>query len=434
MKRINVGLLGLGTVGSGVYKLLTRRRRDLRRLVDADLIIKRIAIKDLRELKTRPLVRVDKSIVTENARAIINDPEIDIIVEVIGGIEPAKSFILEAINNGKQVVTANKELLAKFGKDIMEASDEKGVDVYFEASVGGGIPIIRALKESLAGNKISMVMGIVNGTTNFILTKMSEEMWPFRRALEDAQRRGYAERNPRQDIEGDDAQSKIAILASIAFNARVTADQVFKEGISAITPQDIVYAHEMGYTIKLIALAKEDKDGLDVRVHPTMISKNHPLASVRDVYNAIFIEGDAVGEVMLFGQGAGSLPAASAVVGDIIEVARNLQYGRSGKVGCTCFETKRVKPIDEIVTSYYLLMGAVDKPGVLAKVARVFGDSHVSLASVIQKRTRGNLAELVFVTHMVQEKNLKQALRKIAKLDVVDRVYNVIRVEGGSGA
>ncbi|MFZ3063358.1 MAG: homoserine dehydrogenase [Actinomycetota bacterium] len=434
MKRINVGLLGLGTVGSGVYKLLTRRRRDLRRLVDADLIIKRIAIKDLRELKTRPLVRVDKSIVTENARAIINDPEIDIIVEVIGGIEPAKSFILEAINNGKQVVTANKELLAKFGKDIMEASDEKGVDVYFEASVGGGIPIIRALKESLAGNKISMVMGIVNGTTNFILTKMSEEMWPFRRALEDAQRRGYAERNPRQDIEGDDAQSKIAILASIAFNARVTADQVFKEGISAITPQDIVYAHEMGYTIKLIALAKEDKDGLDVRVHPTMISKNHPLASVRDVYNAIFIEGDAVGEVMLFGQGAGSLPAASAVVGDIIEVARNLQYGRSGKVGCTCFETKRVKPIDEIVTSYYLLMGAVDKPGVLAKVARVFGDSHVSLASVIQKRTRGNLAELVFVTHMVQEKNLKQALRKIAKLDVVDRVYNVIRVEGGPGA
>lgn len=434
MKRINVGLLGLGTVGSGVYKLLTRRRRDLRRLVDADLIIKRIAIKDLRELKTRPLVRVDKSIVTENARAIINDPEIDIIVEVIGGIEPAKSFILEAINNGKQVVTANKELLAKFGKEIMEASDEKGVDVYFEASVGGGIPIIRALKESLAGNKISMVMGIVNGTTNFILTKMSEEMWPFRRALEDAQRRGYAERNPRQDIEGDDAQSKIAILASIAFNARVTADQVFKEGISAITPQDIVYAHEMGYTIKLIALAKEDKDGLDVRVHPTMISKNHPLASVRDVYNAIFVEGDAVGEVMLFGQGAGSLPAASAVVGDIIEVARNLQYGRSGKVGCTCFETKRVKPIDEIVTSYYLLMGAVDKPGVLAKVARVFGDSHVSLASVIQKRTRGNLAELVFVTHMVQEKNLKQALRKIAKLDVVDRVYNVIRVEGGPGA
>lgn len=434
MKRINVGLLGLGTVGSGVYKLLTRRRRDLRRLVDADLFIKRIAIKDLRELKTRPLVRVDKSIVTENARAIINDPEIDIIVEVIGGIEPAKSFILEAINNGKQVVTANKELLAKFGKDIMEASDEKGVDVYFEASVGGGIPIIRALKESLAGNKISMVMGIVNGTTNFILTKMSEEMWPFRRALEDAQRRGYAERNPRQDIEGDDAQSKIAILASIAFNARVTADQVFKEGISAITPQDIVYAHEMGYTIKLIALAKEDKDGLDVRVHPTMISKNHPLASVRDVYNAIFVEGDAVGEVMLFGQGAGSLPAASAVVGDIIEVARNLQYGRSGKVGCTCFETKRVKPIDEIVTSYYLLMGAVDKPGVLAKVARVFGDSHVSLASVIQKRTRGNLAELVFVTHMVQEKNLKQALRKIAKLDVVDRVYNVIRVEGGPGA
>jgi homoserine dehydrogenase len=396
--------------------------------------VKRIAIKDLRELEIRPLVKVDKSIVTENAREIINDPEIDIIVEVIGGIEPARSFILEAIKNGKQVVTANKEVLARYGKDILEASDEKGVDVYFEASVGGGIPIIRPLKESLAGNKISMVMGIVNGTTNFILAKMSEEMWAFKRALEEAQRRGYAERDPGQDIEGDDAASKIAILASIAFNARVTADQVFKQGISAITPQDIIYADEMGYVIKLIALAKEDKDGLDVRVHPAMISKNHPLASVREVYNAIFVEGDAVGEVMFFGPGAGSLPAASAVVGDIIEVARNLQYERSGQVGCTCFETKRVKAIDEIVTSYYLLMCAVDKPGVLAKIAKAFGDSHVSLASVIQKRTRGNLAELVFVTHLVQERNLKQALRKIAKLNVVEKVYNVIRVEGGPGA
>lgn len=431
-KKMNIGLLGLGTVGSGVYKILQRRKGELSRLVHADLIVKRIAIKDLSELKTRALVKVDRKMVTTDAVEIIRDPEIDIIVEVIGGTEPARRFILEAIKRGKQVVTANKEVIANHGKEVLEAADAKGVDFYFEASVGGGIPIIRPLKESLSGNRISEVMGIVNATTNFILTKMSEEAMPFKEALRQAQRSGYAERNPSQDIEGDDAAAKIAILASIAFNARVQAPQVYREGIAKITPEDILYANEMGYAIKLIALAREEKDGLDVRVHPAMISKKHPLAAVRDVYNAIFVVGDSVGEAMFFGQGAGSMPAASAVVGDIIEVARNLQYGRSGKIGCTCFEVKKVKPIGDIVTSYYLLMGGVDKPGVLAKISKAFGDSEVSLASVIQKRLRGRLAELVFVTHPVREKNLRTSLRKIERLNVVEKIYNVIRVETSS--
>lgn len=432
-KRINIGLLGLGTVGSGVYKILQRRKGELSRLVHADLVVKKIAIKDLAELKTRALVKVDRKIVTTNAMEIIRDPEVDIVVEVIGGVDPARRFVLEAIKRGKQVVTANKEVIANHGKEVLEAADAKGVDFYFEASVGGGIPIIRPLKESLSGNRISEVIGIVNATTNFILTKMSEEAMPFKEALHLAQQHGYAERNPSQDIQGDDAAAKIAILASIAFNARVQARQVYREGIAKITQEDILYAHEMGYAIKLIALAREEKDGLDVRVHPAMIPKNHPLAAVRGVYNAIFTVGDSAGETMFFGQGAGSMPAASAVVGDIIEVARNLQYERSGKIGCTCFEIKKVKPIDDIITSYYLLMGAVDKPGVLAKISKAFGDSEVSLASVIQKRLRGRLAELVFVTHPVREKNLRISLRRIERLNVVEKIYNIVRVESNAG-
>lgn len=428
-KRINVGLLGLGTVGSGVYKILQKRKKELARLVEADIVIKKIAVKDLRELDERGLVRVSKPLVTTNAMDIINDPDIDIIVEVIGGREPARTFILEALIRGKQVVTANKEVLANFGEELFALADEKGLDLYFEASVGGGIPIIAPMKRSLVGNNISQVMGIVNGTTNYILSKMTSEGSSFKTALKEAQQEGYAERNPSQDVEGDDAASKIAILSSIAFNARVKAVDVYREGITRILPQDITYADEMGYVIKLLALARETDNGLDVRVHPTMISKSHPLANVNDVFNAIFVEGDAVGEVMFFGRGAGSLPAASAVVGDIVEVARNLQYDRTGKIGCTCFETKPIMPIDEVVTSYYLLISALDKPGVMARIAKAFGDANVSLASVIQKRTVKGKAELVFVTHPVSEKNMNKAIKVIQKLDIVDSIMNTLRVE-----
>jgi homoserine dehydrogenase len=428
-KRINVGLLGLGTVGSGVYSIMKKRRAEFKRLVNADVVIKSIAIKSMAELKDRASLKVDKAIVTTNAESVVHDPDIDIVVEVIGGREPARSLIAEAIRHGKSVVTANKEVLANYGEEILGLADSYGVDLYFEASVGGGIPIVHPLKEGLAGNKISRVMGIVNGTTNYILTRMSEDGSSFKEALDEAKQNGFAERDVAQDVEGHDAAAKIAILSCIAFNARVQAPQVYREGISRITPDDIRNADEMGYVIKLLATGREAATGLDVRVHPAMLPKSHPLAGVREEYNAIFVEGDAVGELMFFGKGAGSLPAASAVVGDIVAVARNLQYNRSGKIGCTCFEKKAVMKIDEAVTSYYLLVESADQPGVLAKISKVFGDAKVSLASVIQKNDVSKNARLVFVTYPVKEKNLRAAVTKIEKLDVVKKVINVIRVE-----
>ncbi|MFQ5574906.1 MAG: homoserine dehydrogenase, partial [Terriglobia bacterium] len=359
------------------------------------------------------------------------DQNIDIVAEVIGGTDPAKSFILGAIRAGKSVVTANKEIMASFGKEILEAAEQNQVDLFFEASVGGGIPIIQPLKESLVGNKILKVMGIVNGTTNYILTKMSEGGLDFDRALKDAQRLGYAERDPRADVEGEDAAAKIAILASIAFNSRVTYSQVFRQGISKVSPADLTYAREMGYEIKLVAVAKEVDEGLDVRVHPLMIVREHPLAGVKDAYNAIFLEGDAVGEVMFFGAGAGSLPTASAVVGDIVEAARNLGTGRSGLLGCTCYGELKVRAIGETVSSYYVRLEAVDEPGVLAKIAKAFGDAGVSISSMIQKGPRGAKAELVFITHNVRDGDLNSALSAVDGLEVVKVVRSVIRVEAG---
>ncbi len=422
---INIGLIGLGTVGSGVYKILATHREDFRLKVGANLVIKAIAEKNP---KKADMVGASRELITD-AKTIIEDPDIDIVVEVIGGIEPAKSFILEAIKRGKHVVTANKELLASHGKEILEMADEKGVDIFFEASVGGGIPIIRPLKECLASNKILKVMGIVNGTTNFILSMMSDEGCSFGKALKEAQERGYAEKDSSADVEGRDAAAKIAILASIAFNSRVTSSDVSVEGISKITAKDILHAKEMGYVVKLLAVAKEANDELEVRVHPAMIPVRHPLASVNDVYNAIFVEGDSVGEVMFFGQGAGSLPAASAVVGDIIEVARNVRYGSSGKIGCTCFRNLRLKAIDEIDSKYYMLVNVIDKPRVLAKIAKVFGDNDVSLASVIQKGPQGLTTDLVLITHLIKEKNFRTALNQIKELDVINEICNVIRVE-----
>lgn len=428
-KRINVGLLGLGTVGSGVYSIMRKRRAEFKRLVNANIVIKSIAIKSMSELKDSAHLKIDRSLVTTNAESIVHDPDIDIVVEVIGGREPARSLIVEAIRHGKSVVTANKEVLANDGEEILGLADSQGVDLYFEASVGGGIPIIHPLKEGLAANKISRVMGIVNGTTNYILTRMSEDGSSFKEALDEARKNGFAERDPAQDVEGHDAAAKIAILSSIAFNARVQAPQVYREGISGITPDDIRYADEMGYVIKLLATGREQTGGLDVRVHPAMLPKSHPLAGVREEYNAVFVEGDAVGELMFFGKGAGSLPAASAVVGDIVAVARNLQYNRSGKIGCTCYEKKPVAKIEDAFTSYYLLIESADQPGVLAKISKVFGDAKVSLASVIQKNDESKRARLVFVTYPVKEKNLRAAVKKIDKLDVVKKVVNVIRVE-----
>lgn len=423
--KIGVGLIGLGTVGSGVYRILSLHKGYFAQKTGIDIEIR--AAYDRNPDKADKL-GINKELFVD-PDALLAHPGIDIVVEVVGGIEPAKSMILGAFKAKKSVVTANKELMSRYGGELLEAAKESGVDLFFEASVGGGIPIIQPLKESLASNRIIKVMGIVNGTTNFILTKMTESGCTFDDALKEAQERGYAESDPSADIEGRDAAAKIAILASIAFNGRLTLDDVSTQGISSVAATDIEYASEMGYVIKLIALAQEEAGLLEAGVYPTMIPKGHPLASVGGVYNAIFVEGDSVGEVMFFGQGAGSLPAASAVVSDVIAIARNVSYGATGRTGCGCFMNLKMKPAEEMRSRYYLRVKALDKPGVLAKISKVFGDLEVSLASVIQKDTAEDAADLVFVTHVVREGNFRKALKGIEALDEVGGIYNVIRVE-----
>ncbi|MDO9173978.1 MAG: homoserine dehydrogenase, partial [Actinomycetota bacterium] len=326
-------------------------------------------------------------------------------------------------------VTANKPLLASNGEEVMAAAEAHGVDILFEASVGGGIPIIGPLKHSLTSNEIQTVMGIVNGTTNYMLTRMAEDGLDYDTALAEAQAKGFAEADPTADVDGLDAAAKIAILSSIAFNSRVGMWQVPAEGIRSLSPDDISYAAEMGYQIKLLAIGRRTEGGIDVRVHPTMIRSTHPLASVNGVYNAIYVVGDSVGETMFFGEGAGSLPAASAVVGDLIEVARRLQSGCAPIVGCTCTETLRVRDISELVSEYYVRLAVTDRPGVLASVATIFGDHAVSIGSVIQKRSEDGVAQIVCVTHAALESDMQSALAEIEALDVVSSVAAVIRVE-----
>ncbi|MDN5325961.1 MAG: homoserine dehydrogenase [Moorella sp. (in: firmicutes)] len=428
MGPINLGLLGLGTVGSGVVRLLEQNKAIITQKLGRPLNIKRILVRDLNRPRQ---VAVDPALLTTDPETILGDPDIPIIVEVMGGTGTAREYILQALSLGKSVVTANKDLLALYGKELFDAADAHGADLLFEASVGGGIPIIRPLKECLAGNRIRQVMGIINGTTNYILTKMSREGRDFNDVLREAQSLGYAEADPTSDIEGDDAARKMAILASIAFGTRITYPEVYREGIGRLSSHDINYARDMGYAVKLLGIAREDADGIEVRVHPALVPLNHPLASVSDVFNAIFVEGDAVGETMFYGRGAGSLPTASAVVGDIMEGARNLMHHDRGRISCTCFYDKPLKPIGAITTKYYLRLVVVDRPGVLATIAGIFGEREVSLASVIQERMLGDLAELVLITHLVREKNVREALEVLGSLPVVKEIASVIRVEGG---
>ncbi len=428
MRRIQVGVIGLGTVGTGVVKLLMKNGSHISRMLGVSLELAMVAEKDVSK---HAKVDLPHSMFTTNAMDIIKNPDINIVVEVIGGVETAKELILAALNTGKSVVTANKDLLAVHGRELFETAAQCGTDLYFEASVGGGIPIIRPLKECLAGNRIDEVVGIVNGTTNYILTKMSHEGVDFREVLTQAQMLGYAEADPTSDVEGYDAARKMAILASIAFQTRVTFQDVYVEGITKITAQDITYAKELGYTVKLLGIARESRSGIEIRVHPVMLPQTHPLAAVNDVFNAIFVRGDAVGETMFYGRGAGEMPTASAIVGDIIAVARDLIHHDTGRIPCTCFEHKRIKPIGEVETRFFLRLLVKDRPGVLASIASVFGNQEVSLASVIQKRCIDDMAEIVLVTHKVLEQNFRDALCILEGLSAVAEVSNVIRVEGG---
>src|ERR1700730_14577796 len=375
---VRIGLLGCGNVGGALVAIIQRDADTIAARTGVRLEIARVAVRSTAKERTVP-ISID--LLTHDAASVVSDPDIDVVVEVIGGIEPARTLILEALKSGKPVVSANKELIANVGQELFEAAAAAGVDLLFEAAVGGGIPLIRPLRESLAGERIRRVTGIVNGTTNFILTRMTEEGADYHAALAEAQQLGYAERDPTADVEGFDAGAKAAILASIAFGGRVVAGDVYREGISGITAADIAYASRLGYVVKLVAVAEQLPGGdVAVRVHPAMVPAAHPLASVRDSFNAVFIEGESVGELMLYGRGAGGMPSASAVLGDLIDAAHNLRAGGVGRAPQPL--PARLRSIDDLSSAYYLDLEVVDRPGVLAAVAGVMGAHDVSIKSM----------------------------------------------------
>lgn len=425
MKKINIGLLGLGTVGSGVASILMNNRYDINTRTGTDLTIKKALVRNL--LKERPCSEGIQ--LTDNPDEIIKDPEIDIVVEVIGGIEPARSWIIAALNNGKNVITANKDLLAAHGSELFAAAEHSKRDLFFEASVAGGIPIIAALRQSFTANRISSLIGIINGTTNYILSAMTEQGRDFSDVLQEAQAMGFAEADPTSDVEGLDAARKLAILSSLAFNTRVTFDDVFAEGISKVSQADIQYAEELGCVIKLLAIAKNQEDGIEVRVHPALLPKKHPLATVSGVYNAIFVVGDAVGETMFYGKGAGSQPTGSAVVSDIIQVVRNMVGGCEGLINCNCYRNYPLKSADSFTTGYYIRLKVKDEPRVFATLALFFAEAGISFNSIIQKPRPDKSAEIVLVTHPCKESQLRQALDSLNSYSKLDKIYNVIRLE-----
>jgi homoserine dehydrogenase len=423
---VYVGLLGCGNVGAPLVQLLSRNADLIKARTGVEIEIRRVAVHNLAKERD---VELPHSVFTNDADSVVNDPSIDVVVELIVGIEPARSLILAALKAGKPVVTGNKELLANVGKELFEAAEAAGVDLLFEASVAGGIPLIRPLRESLAGERITRVMGIVNGTTNFILTRMSEEGSSFAEALAEAQVLGYAERDPTADIEGFDAAAKAAIIGSIAFGAVVVAGDVYREGITDITPDDIAAAAELGYVVKLLAVAEERSGAVAVRVHPAMLPVEHPLATVRGSYNAVFIEGEAVGQLMLLGRGAGGRPTASAVLGDLIDAVKNLHpAGRGATFGT--LTRKPIQPIDDIESQFYVTLDALDRPGVLATIAGVFGQHKVSIQSM-QQKGQGDEARLIFVTHLAREADLRATMHEVRDLDIVKHAGSVLRVVGG---
>jgi homoserine dehydrogenase len=425
---VRVGVLGCGNVGAALVELIRTRSDDIAARTGLALEVARVAVRSTTKERS---VALPDGVLTHDAAGVVTDPDIDVVVEVIGGIEPARELTLDAIKVGKPVITANKELLANVGAELFAAADHAGVDLLFEAAVGGGIPVIRPLRESLAGERIDRVMGIVNGTTNYILTRMTEAGASYADALSEAQSLGYAERDPTADIEGYDAAAKAAIIASIAFGVRVVAGDVSNEGIAHITRADIDYAAKMGYVIKLLAIAEQrgapDGGEVGVRVHPAMVPAEHPLASVRDSFNAVFVEGPAVGELMFYGRGAGGFPTASAVLGDLIDAAVNRARGSHASIGV--LGKARIRPIDEVETAYYLNIDVFDRPGVLAAVAGVFGAHGVSIRSMEQEGL-GDEARLVFITHIAREAAMQATVRDLHHLDEVDRITSVLRVIG----
>ena len=423
-RKIYAAILGAGTVGTGVYKLCQSMKDDVISKTGAELVVKEVLVRNLDKDRDP----IDRELLTDNWKDIIEDKDIEIVIELMGGTTPAKQYILEALEAGKQVVTANKDLLAEHGEEVMGMADKMHADLQFEAAVAGAIPIIRPLKQSMAGNNITEIIGIVNGTTNYILTKMTESGMNYKDALAKATELGYAEADPTADVEGYDAGRKMAIMSSIAFNSRVTFNQVYTEGITKITAEDIKYAKEFGYVIKLLGLARNTPDGIEVKVHPMLIDENHPLATVRDSFNAVFVHGEASDDTMFMGRGAGQMPTASAVMGDIIDVCRNIVHGSCGKIGCSCYKELPVKDISETKSKFFLRIEALDKQGVLANIASVLGNNDVSIAQVVQKSRKDGVAELVIITDVVAEKNFNDAMTVFNGLSVVKEIAGVIRV------
>lgn len=424
-KTIYAALLGLGTVGGGVYKVLKSQEPEMENKLGAKVKLKKILVRNLQKAAQKV---DDPGILTNSWKEIVEDPQIKIVIEVMGGMEPARTYILEALRAGKQVVTANKDLIASQGRILMDTAGEHECDFLFEAAVAGGIPIIRPLKQCLAGNHIREVMGIFNGTTNFILTRMSRDGMEFADALAMAQKLGYAESDPTADVEGLDAARKVAILASVAFNSRVTFEDVYTEGITKITAMDIRYAREMGCEIKLLGVARNTQEGIEARVHPMLIDSSHPLASVNDSYNAVFVKGDAVQDAMFYGRGAGELPTASAVVGDVFDAARDIQAECCGRIGCTCYKDLPVKRMEDIENKYFIRFQVEDRFGVMGSIASVFGNNCVSLSQVIQKQSTGKIAEIVVITESVRERHLRDALAVFGGMSIVKEISSVIRV------
>lgn len=430
MKTFNVGLIGMGTVGTGVAKILLEKDSPLLEKLDCIPVLKGIA--DSNPDVKNKLNLSPEILFTNDAKVLLNNPDIQVVVELVGGLHPAKEIIMTALEKGKDVVTANKMLLALHGAELFSKARQHGKSISFEASVGGGIPIIAALRDGFIANRIESIFGIVNGTTNYILTKMTKEKVKYSDALAEAQKLGYAEKDPTMDVEGIDSSHKLAILAKIGFGVDIDYNHIYHEGISAVDLSDIWYAHELGYTLKLLAIAKKVGNNIELRVHPTLLQHDHPLSSVNGVFNAICVNGSAVGETMLYGKGAGQMPTASAVVADLVDVG----LGRAG-ITFTAMKTfskdcERI-PIADILrikTCYYLRFSVIDKPGVLAKISGILGNYDISIASVIQHKARENgNVPLVMMSHLAEEGNLQKALAEIKRLDVIKDHTKFLRVE-----
>ncbi len=425
MKKIGVAILGLGVVGGGVYDILTEKKEYFKTTQDLDITVETVLEKNVERALSRG---VDKANIAANIEEVVSNPNVDIVVEVMGGTEPARTFVLKALMSGKAVVTSNKELFAKHWSELEEEAKKMNVALMFEASCVGGVPIIRVLQDGMQANRIRSIMGIINGTTNYILTKMAECGEDYDTALKEAQKLGYAEFNPTADVEGFDATYKISILSSLAFNSKVCIENVYREGISGINKEDIAYGKSMGYTLKLLGIGKQSQDGIDVRVHPTFVKNDNPLASVNDSFNAVHLVGDAVGEIMLYGRGAGALPTGSAIVSDVIFAAKHSEcyYApfKNNEKG-----NKETKFVSDFITKYYIRMFVKDDAGVLAKISGVFAKGNISIKEVKQMTSEEGLAEIIVITHPAFESNMKKTLDKLNAQDEVVSVKGFIRIE-----